>query len=127
VSPAALRRRSGNEARAGAAARVRRGWRRRGAGSSPLRSGQQTGGLKRGQKAYGRAHGSVVVLAAVQGPGGCGVGEAFEHRAASTWRGEDDRSRVGGVWWLRGLLDDAVAVLDAPHRFFDSLYDAFDA
>ena len=113
------------QARAGAVARVRRGLRRRGAGSSPLRSGQQTGGLKRDQKARGRAHGGVV-LAAVQGAGGRGVGEAFEHSAACTWRGEDDRSRVGGVWWWRGLLDDAVAVFDVPYGFFDPLYDTFD-
>ncbi len=46
--------RAGIEARAGAASRVRRGLRRRGA-RSPARSGQQMGGLKRGQKARGRA------------------------------------------------------------------------
>jgi hypothetical protein len=116
--------RAGIEARAGATSRVRRGLRRRGAGS-PARSGQQTSGLKRGQTARGRAHGGVV-LAAVQCAGSRGVGEAFEHRATCTRRGEDDRGRVREVWWWRGLLDDAVAVLDEPHRLFDPLYDTFD-
>jgi hypothetical protein len=63
----------------------------------------------------------------MQCAGSRGVGESVKHRAASTWRGEDYRGRLGGVWWWRGLFDDAVAVLDAPHRLFDPLDDAFDA
>jgi hypothetical protein len=89
-------------------------------GRQLLRLGQQTGGVERSQKTHGRKHGGVV-LTAMQCAGGCSIGEAFKHSAARTWRGKDDRSSLGGVWWWRGLLDDVVAILDAPHWFFDPL------
>jgi hypothetical protein len=89
-------------------------------GCQLVRLRQQAGGLERSQKARGCADGGGV-LTAMQCAGSRGVGEAFKHSTASTWRGEDDRGRVCGVWWWRGLLDDVVAVLDTPHWFFDPL------
>jgi hypothetical protein len=80
---------------------VWRGVQRRGRASLLLQLGQQAGGLERSQKARGRAHGGVV-LAAMQYADSRGVGEAVEHRAASTWRGEHYRGRLGRVWGWRG-------------------------
>lgn len=117
---------AGHEARTGLASPVSRVAQHRGRGSWPLWLGQQPGGPKRSQKARGGAH-CGVVLAAMQSAQGRGVGQAVEHNAASMRRGKDDRGRLARVWWGRGELNDAVAILDAPHGLFDPLHNALDA
>src|SRR5271154_1441721 len=111
------RRRGG--ARGGRRASPRRGARRRWLG-------QQPGGPKCGQQARGGAHGGGV-LAAMQRAQGGGVGEAVEHHTARARRSQDDRGRLGWVWWWGDHLNDAVAILHAPHRLFDPLHNALDA
>jgi len=63
----------------------------------------------------------------MQSAQGGGVGEAVEHHTARARRNEDDRGCLGRVWWRGDHLNDAVAILHAPHRLFDPLHNALDA
>ncbi|WP_142279501.1 hypothetical protein [Mycobacterium arosiense] len=66
------------------------------------------------------------MFAAMQSAQRGGVSETVEHNAARTWGGKDDRGRSGRVWRWRGYFNDAVAILDAPHRLFDPLHNPLD-
>jgi hypothetical protein len=67
------------------------------------------------------------VFAAVQCAGCDGIGQALEHSAARTGRAKHDGGCGGWLRWRYRPLNNAIPILNAPHRLFDPLDDSLDA